>query len=111
MPKYIHKSFVHCLHVHEVSVPIPCFVNANISKPVLVTAYTVSAISDVTMQSVNVTSVPICRSDSKNQYKTFEIPVNVIRSNVHKTVVSYKTAIVLFWCCCTECKCYFFTYY
>ena len=82
---------MHCLHVHEVSVPIPCVVNANISKPFLVTAYTVSVISDVTMQSVNVTSVPICRSVSKNQCKTFKIPLNVIRSNVHKTVVSYKT--------------------
>ena len=81
------------------------------------------------MQSVNVTSVPVCRPVSKNQRKTFfyqpstllrrtinvcklrvhyhdvcniapptcisvnciEIPLNVIRSNVHKTVVSYKT--------------------
>ena len=82
---------MHCLHIHEVSAPIPCVVNANVSKPFLVTAYTVSVISDVTMQSVNVTSVPICRSVSKNQCKTFEIPLNVIRSNVHKTVVSYKT--------------------
>ena len=100
-PKYIHKSFVHCLHVREVSVPVPVtaicvissplLISANISKPVLVTASTVSVISDVTMQSVNVTSVPICRSVSKNQCKTFEIPLNVIRSNVHKTVVSYKT--------------------
>ena len=81
------------------------------------------------MQSVNVTSVPVCRSVSKYQRKTFfyqhssmlrhtvnvcklrihyhdvcninsptcisvncvEIPLNIIRSNVHKTVVSYKT--------------------
>ena len=138
-PKYIHKSFVHCLHVREVSVPVPVtaicvissplLISANISKPVLVTASTVSVISDVTMQSVNVTSVPVCRPVSKNQRKTFfyqpstllrrtvnvckmrvhchdvcntapptcisvncvEILLNVIRSNVHKTVVSYKT--------------------
>ena len=138
-PKYIHKSFVHCFHVREVSVPVPvtaiCFISspllisANISKPVLFTASTVSVISDVTMQSVNVTRVPVCRCVSKNQCKTFfyqhstmlhrtvnvrelrvhchdvcninpptyisvncvEIPLNIIRSNVHKTVVSYKT--------------------
>ena len=80
-PKYIHKSFVHCLHVREVSVPVPVtaicvissplLISANISKPVLVTASTVSVISDVTMQSVNVTSVPVCRPVSKNQRKTF----------------------------------------
>ena len=138
-PKYIHKSFVHCLHVCEVSVPVPVtticvissplLISANISKPVLVTASTVSVISDVTMQSVNVTRVPVCRCVSKNERKTFfyqhstmlrstvnacklrvhchdvcninpptyisvncvEIPMNIIRSNVHKTVVSYKT--------------------
>ena len=138
-PKYIHKSFVHCLHVREVSVPVPVtaicvissplLISANISKPVLVTASTVSVISDVTMQSVNVTRVPVCRCVSKKQRKTFfyqhstmlrrtvnvcklrvhchdvcninprtyisvncvEIPMNIIRSNVHKTVVSYKT--------------------
>ena len=32
---------------------------ANISKPILATASTVSVISDVTMQSINVTSVPV----------------------------------------------------
>ena len=144
-PKYIHKSFVHCLHVREVSVPVPvtaiCVISspllfsANISKPVLVIASTVSVISDVTMQSVNATCVPVCRPVSKNQRKTFfyqpstllrrtvnvcelrvhchdvcniapltcisincvEIPLNVIRSNVHKTVVLYKT-VQLFFC-------------
>ena len=128
-----------CLHVRKVSVPAPVtticvissplLISTNISKPDLVTASTVSVISDVTMQSVNVTSTPICRSASKNQCKTFfyqpstllrrrvslcklcvhchdvcniapptcisinyiGIPLNVIRSNVHKTVVSYKT--------------------
>ena len=60
-PKYIHQSFVQCLHVCEVSVPVPVTdiyvissplcISANISKPILVTASTVSAIS---MQSVNV---------------------------------------------------------
>ena len=80
-PKYIHKSFVHCLHVCEVSVPVPVtticvissplLISANISKPVLFTASTVSVISHVTMQSVNVTSVPICRPVSKNQCETF----------------------------------------
>ena len=79
-PKYIHKSFVHCLHVREVSVPVPVtaicvissplLISANISKPVLVTASTVSVIADVTMQSVNVTSVPVCRSVCKNQCQT-----------------------------------------
>ena len=63
-----------------VSLPVPltaiCFISsplisANISKPVLVIASTVSVISDVTMQSVNVTSVPVCRSVFKNQHKTF----------------------------------------
>ena len=135
-PKYIHKSFVHCLHVREVSVPVPVtaiciissplLISANISKPVLVTASAVSVISDVTMQSVNITSVPVCRPVSKNQRKTFfyehstmlrrtvnvcklrihchdacninpptcisvncvEIPLNIIRSNVHKAAVS-----------------------
>ena len=130
---------MHCLHVREVSVPVPVtaicvissplLISANISKPVLVTASTVSVISDVTMQSVNVTRVPICRCVSKNQCKTFfyqhstmlhhtvnvctlcvhfhdvcninppayisvncvEILLNIFRSNVHKTVVSYKT--------------------
>ena len=130
---------MHCLHVREISVPAPvtaiCVINSpvlissNISKPVLVTASTVSVISDVTMQSVNVTRVPVCRCVSKNQRETFfyqhstmlrrtlnvcnlrvhchdvcninpptyisvncvEIPLNIIRSNVHKTVVSYKT--------------------
>ena len=81
------------------------------------------------MQSVNVTSVPVCRSVCKNQRQIFfyqpssllrrtdsvcklcvhchdlcdiapptcilvnddEIPLNVIRSNVHKTVLLYKT--------------------
>ena len=80
-PEYIHKSFVHSLHVREVSVPVPVtvicvvssplLISANISKPVLVTGSTVSIISGVTMQSVNVTSVPVCRSVCKNQGKTF----------------------------------------
>ena len=135
---------MHCLHVREVSVPVPVtaicvissplLISANISKPVLVTASTVSVISDVTMQRVNVTSVPVCRSVNKDQRKTFfyqpstllhhtvnvcklhvhfhdvcniapptcisvsgvKILLNVIRSNVHKTVVSYWTAIILF---------------
>ena len=129
---------MHCLHVREVSVPVPVtaicvissplLISANISKPVLVTASTVSVISDVTMQSVNVTSVPVCRPVSKNQRETFfyhpltllrrtvnvcklrvhchvcniapctcisvncvETLLNFIGSNVHKTVVSYKT--------------------
>ena len=138
-PKYIHKLFVHCLHVREASVPVPVtaicvispplLITAKISKPVSVTASTVSVIYDVTVQSVNVTSVPVCRPVSKNQRKIFfyqtstllratvnvcklrvhchdvcnialptyisvncvEIPLNVIKSNVHKTVVSYKT--------------------
>ena len=91
-PKYIHKSFVHCLHVREVSVPVPVtaicvispplLISANISKPVLVTASTVSVIYDVTMQSVNVTSVPVCRPVSKNQCKTFFLPtVNLVMSH------------------------------
>ena len=130
---------MHCLHVREVSVPVPVtaicvissplLISANISEPVLVTASTVSVISDVTMQSVNVTSVPVCRSVCKNERQIFfyqpstlllravnvckvrvhcydvcniapptcisvncvEIPLNVIRSNVDKTAVSYKT--------------------
>ena len=77
----IHESFVHTLDVREVSatVPVaaiyvissPLLISANISKPVLVTASRVSVISDVTVQSVNVTSVPVCRSVCKNQCKTF----------------------------------------
>ena len=108
----------------------PLLISANISKPGLVTASTVSIVFDITMQSVNVTSVPVCWPVSKNQHKTFfyqpstllrstvnacrlrvhchnvcniapptcisvncvEIPLNVIRSNVHKTVVLYDTA-------------------
>ena len=140
-PKYIHKSFVHCLHVREVSVPVPVtaicvissplLISANISKPVLVTASTVSVISDVTMQSVNATCVPVCRPVSKNQRKTFfyqpstllrrtvnvcklhvncqvcniapptcilvncvEILLNVIRSTIHKTVVSHNRCFI-----------------
>ena len=129
---------MHCLHVCEVSVPVPAtaicvissplLISANISKPVLVTASTVSVIFDVTMQNVNVTSVPACRSVSKNQRQTFfyqpstllrrtvnvcklrvhchdvcnitsptcisvncvENLLNVIRSNVHKTVFCIK---------------------
>ena len=72
---------MHCLHVREVSVPVPVtaicvtssplLISANIIKPVLVTASTVSVISDVVMQNVNVTIVPVCRSICKNQRKTF----------------------------------------
>ena len=81
------------------------------------------------MQSLNVTSVPVCRCVSKNECKTFfyqhstmlrrtvnvrelrvhpydvcninpptyisvncvEILMNIIRSNIHKTIVSYNT--------------------
>ena len=78
--KYIRKSFVHCLYVREVSVSLPVtaicvilsplLISANISKPDLVTGSTVSVVPDVTMQSVNVTSVPVCRSFCKNQCKT-----------------------------------------
>ena len=130
---------MHYLHVREVSIPAPVtvicvispplLISPNISKPVLVTASTVSVISDVTIQSVNVTSVPFCRCVSKNQRMMFfyqhatmlrrtvnvcklrvhcsdvcninpptytsvncvEILLNIIRSNVHKTVVSHKT--------------------
>ena len=79
-PKYIHESFVHCLHVREVSILVPvtaiCVISSpflsstNIRKPDLVIASIVSVIADVTMQSVNVTSVPFCRSASKKQHKT-----------------------------------------
>ena len=58
-PRYIHKSFVHCLHVRGVSLPVPVtaicdfssllLISANISKPVLFTASTVSVIFHVTM--------------------------------------------------------------
>ena len=85
---------MHCLHVREVSVPVPVtaicvissplLISANISKPVLVTASTVSVISDVTMQSVNVTSVPVCRPVSKNQRKTsFYHPSTLLRHTVN----------------------------
>ena len=124
-PKYVHKSFVHCLHIQEVSLPVPVtaicvvssplLVSANINIQVLIAASTVSVTSDVTIQSV--TSVSICRSVCKNQRKTFlyllstlllypnvcniapptcisvnwvKTLLNVIKSNVHKTVVSYK---------------------
>ena len=100
-PKYIHNSLVHYLYVREVSVPVPVtaicaissplLISANISKPVLFTASTVSVISDVTMQSVNVTSVPVCRPVSKNQRETFFYQhstmlcrtVNVCKLHVH----------------------------
>ena len=75
-PKNIHESFVCCIHVREVSAPVsvtvicvissPLLISANISKPILNTASTVSVISDVTMQSVNITSMPVCRSVSTN---------------------------------------------
>ena len=58
-PKSIHKSFIQCLHVFKFYVPVPVtascavssplFISTNISKPILVSAATVSAISDVTM--------------------------------------------------------------
>ena len=58
-PKSIHKSFIQCLHVCKFYVPVPVtascvvssplFISTNISKPILVSASTVSAISDVTM--------------------------------------------------------------
>ena len=35
-PKYIHKSFVHCLHVREVSVPVPVTAICVISSPLLI---------------------------------------------------------------------------
>ena len=80
-PNYIHKSFVQCLHLREVSVPVPVtaiyvvssplFISSNISKPILVSASTVSVISDVTMQSVNVTSVRFCRSICRNERRAF----------------------------------------
>ena len=70
-----------CLHVREVSPPLPataiCVISSplltsvNISKPVSVSASTVSVISDGNMQSINVTSVPVCGPVSKNQRKTF----------------------------------------
>ena len=98
-------------------------------KKNLVFPSTVSIISGVTMQSVNVTSVTICRTLCRNQHRTFlyepsqllrrtvnkcklrvhshdvcnialstcislncvKIRLSVIRSNVHKTVVLYKT--------------------
>ena len=79
--KYIHKSFIHCFRVREVSLPVLVtaiclassllFISVNISKPILVSASAVSAISDFTMQSVNVSSVPICRFVCKNQLCAF----------------------------------------
>ena len=92
---------MHCLHVREVSVPKPvtaiCVISSpfiysvNVSKLVLVNASTVSVIADVAMLSVNVTSVPVCRSFSKNQGKTFfyqpstllRRTVNVCKLRVH----------------------------
>ena len=106
----------------------PLFISDNISKTILVSESTVSVISDITMQSVNVTSVPICTSVCRNQCRAFfyqpstllhngvnicklrvhchdvcniapstcmpanfvKIKSNAIRSNVHKTVVSYQ---------------------
>ena len=106
----------------------PLFISDIISKPILVSESTVSVISDITMQSVNVTSVPICTSVCRNQCRAFfyqpstllhngvnicklrvhchdvcniapstcmpanfvKIKSNAIRSNVHKTVVSYQ---------------------
>ena len=72
---------MHCLYVREVSVSVPVtaiyvvssslLISAKVSKPVLVTASTVSVISDVTMQSVNVTSVPVCGSVSKTSVRHF----------------------------------------
>ena len=86
---------MHCLHVREVSVPVPvtaiCVISSSllisaISKPVLVTASTGSVISDFTMQSVNVTSVPVCRPVSKNQRKTFFYqPSTLLRRTVMQT--------------------------
>ena len=83
-----------CLHVRQVSVSVPVtaicaissplLISANVSKPVLVTASTVFVISDVIMQSVNVTSVPVCRSVSKNQRKTFFYqPSTLLRRRVN----------------------------
>ena len=78
---FIHKSFVLGLHVYKVSVPVPVtticvvsspvFISANISKPILVSASTVSVISNVNIQSVYVSSVPICRSVCRDQRRAF----------------------------------------
>ena len=62
---------MHYFHVREVSVPVPVTAICVISKPLLVTASTVSVISDVTMQSANVTSVPVCWSVSKTSVRHF----------------------------------------
>ena len=105
-PRYIHKWFVHWSHFLEVSVPVPAtaicvvssplLISANINKPVLVTAPTVSVISDVTMQSVNVTSVPVCRSACKNQRKKFFYqPSTSLRCTVN---VCKLHACTLSWC-------------
>ena len=79
-PKYIHKSFVHGLHVRKVSVLVPVtaicvisssfLISANISKPVLVTASTVSVISDVTMQK------PMSVIDKLAPFKTNQVKGN-----------------------------------
>ena len=80
-----------CLHVREVSVPKPvtaiCVISSpfiysvNVSKLVLVNASTVSVIADVAMLSVNVTSVPVCRSFNNNQRKAFFLPTpNLVTS-------------------------------
>ena len=66
MPTWVRKTAFVLLVL-----PSPSYFRANIGKPVLVTATTVSVTSDVTMQSVNVTSVPVYRSISKKQRKTF----------------------------------------
>ena len=78
---FIHKSFVLCLHVYKVSVLVavtticvvssPVFISANISKPILVSASTVSVISKVNIQGVYVSSVPICRSVCRDQRRAF----------------------------------------
>ena len=61
---------MHCLHIREVTaigvISSPLLISVNINKLVLVTASTASVISGVTIQSVNVTSVPVCKSVGKN---------------------------------------------
>ena len=117
-PKYIHKSFAHCLHVREVSLPVPIaaicvvrsplFISANISKPILVSASTVSVISDVTMQSVNVTIVPISRSVWRNQHRAvFYQPSTLLicAVNICKLHVHCQDICNIAWSICISVNC------
>ena len=59
--QHSHSNISFVSHISLLVVSSPLFIAATISKLISISASTVSVISDVTIQSVDVTSVPICK--------------------------------------------------